>query len=59
LKPHPSQGGGVFSFVTQITKTNTLNKNIDDKDYKLTTFSEEARAQLASLQQCTAHAKQK
>jgi len=34
-----------------------LNITIDDKEYNLTTFSEEAKAQLASLQHCDAELK--
>ena len=34
-----------------------LNITIDDKEYDITTFSEEAKAQLASLQHCDAELK--
>ena len=34
-----------------------LNIKIDDKEYDITTFSEEAKAQLASVQHCDAELK--
>jgi hypothetical protein len=34
-----------------------LNIKIDDKEYDITTFSDEAKAQLASLQHCDAELK--
>ncbi len=45
--PVPHKGAGFFIYKKE---TNMLNITIDDKEYDITTFSEEAQAQLASLQ---------